>query len=198
MLRTALGLGLATLAAGAGAPAVDAPAGEASRAAGDPFAGMPDLEMEYYEVSGRTAAEIRASLNELRPTDPIRGIRVDGYTRWHLSWQIPRRPDGECRLDQAEIMFRVAVGLPRLVDTERIPLAVRQQWQSYIAALKAHEATHARYAYEGRKAVLRAFQGVDCAAAQEAAGDASEALERRNEEYDRLTQHGLTEGVRFP
>jgi predicted secreted Zn-dependent protease len=188
MMRIALGLGLAALAAGAGA----------APAAGDPFVGMPELEMEYYDVSGRTVAEIRASLNALRPTDPVRGIRVDGYTRWHLSWWIPRRPDGECRLDQAGITFRVAVGLPRLVDTDRIPPAVLQQWQGYIAALKAHEAIHARYAYEGRKAVLRAFQGSDCAAAFEAAGDARDALESRNDEYDRLTQHGLTEGVRFP
>jgi predicted secreted Zn-dependent protease len=179
-----IGLGLAALAA---APA-----------AGGPLDGIPDLEIRYYDVSGRTAADIRASLNRLRPADPATGQRVDGYTSWSLRWYIPGSPEGPCRLDRAEVTLALAVGLPRLARTDGVPPDVLQQWRRYVTALEAHEAVHARAAYGGIAAVLEAIHGAECATANDAASAVLEGLRREGDAYDRLTQHGMTEGAHFP
>lgn len=182
-LRIAFGLGLAALAA---------------PAAGGSLDGLPGLEVEYYDVSGRTAAEIRASLDRLRPTDPATGEHVDAYTRWYLSWSVPGGPNGECLLDEAEVEVEVTVGLPRLVDTATVPPAVLYRWQQYMAALEAHEGAHIRDVYRGRDEMLDAIQGSECADASAAARAVMEDVSRRNAEYDRATHHGQTEGARFP
>ncbi len=70
------------------------------------------------DVAGRTAAEIRASLNRNNASDPATGARFDAYTQWDMDWQIPGEREGPCRLNQAEVPLAITVGLPRLVDTE--------------------------------------------------------------------------------
>ena len=161
-------------------------------------AGVPGVEVRYYDVSGRTPAEIRASLNRSNRVDPHTGARVDAYTAWSLDWRVPYGPDGRCRLDRAEVTLKVEVGLPRLVRTDRVPPALLERWQRYRAALEAHEGTHARNAYQGRKAMLEAIRRAGAIGADEAADDVMDALRRRNAEYDRLTRHGATEGAQFP
>lgn len=195
-LRIVLGLGLVAMATGAGAP----PAADGVSAAAVPaaLAGIPDLKMRYYDVSGETAAEIRASLNRNNSTDPVTGAHFDAYTQWAFDWQIPGDPAGPCRLDQAKVTLEITVGLPRLADTETVPPELLQRWKRYRTALEAHEAGHARNALLGRKAVLAAIRSADCATADWAADDALVALDALNEDYDRLTQHGAIEGAYFP
>ena len=162
------------------------------------YDGMPDLAIDYYEVSGRTVAQIRASAMRAAPIDPASGHPVAGSTRWRLDWDAPTGPDGRCRLDQAEVTLDVAITLPRLVETDHVPPAVRQRWQRFVTAIKAHEATHARIAHEGREAMLRAIQHADCESAHQAAADAAAELDRWSADYDRATRHGETEGGHFP
>jgi predicted secreted Zn-dependent protease len=159
---------------------------------------MPGLRIEYYEVSGRTAEEIRASIDRLRPADPNTGVRVDAFTSWYMHWNVPGSPEGVCRTELAVVTVDVTVGLPRLADPGAVRPAVLQRWNRYLAALEAHEANHVRLAYEGRDAVLRAIRASDCANGPQAARAAMEEARRRNDEYDRLTQHGMTEGAHFP
>jgi predicted secreted Zn-dependent protease len=185
MLRTALCLGLATLVAG-------------SPAASSSFAGVPDVEVRYYDVSGRTPDEIRASLDRHRRTDPNTGLKVDAWTAWRLRWDVPGSLEGKCQPDKAVVTLDVTVGLPRLANSETVPPAVLQRWQRYIAAVTAHEANHVRIANAGRKAVLHAIHESDCAAGPQAAEDAMAAMDRRNDEYDRVTRNGWTEGAHFP
>jgi len=202
IVRAALGLGLAFLGLvflGLAflVAAASAPPG-ADGASDGLYDGMPDVEIDYYDISGRTVAQIRASARRVAPIDPLSGLRAGGYTRWHLDWDAPGGPDGRCRLDQAEVTLDVAITLPRLTKTHEVPPALLQRWQRYIRALKAHEATHARIAHEGREAMLRAIQRADCASAPEAAREAAAELERWSQDYDRATRHGVTEGVHFP
>lgn len=192
IVRAAFGLGLALLVAASSAP----PRADAS--SDGPFDGMPGVEIRYYDVSGRTVAQIRESGRRVAPLDPVTGAPVAGYTRWHLDWDAPDGPDGRCLLDQAEVTLHVVVMLPRLADTDDAPPAIVRQWSRFITALEAHEATHARIAHEGREAMLRAIRRADCATAPEAAAEAAAALDRWSADYDEATEHGLTEGVHFP
>ncbi len=192
--RIALGLGLVAIAPGAGVPPV-ADAGLAVPAA---FVGIPAITVRYYDVSGRTAAEIRASLNRNNAADPVTGVHFDAYTVPHIEWRIPGDPAGPCRVDRAKVTLELTVGLPRLVDTGSVPPGLLRRWKRYRAALEAHEAMHARNAVLGRKAVLAAIREAECATADRAGEDALADLDYLDESYDRLTRHGAVEGAFFP
>jgi predicted secreted Zn-dependent protease len=191
-VRAALGLGLAFFVSSAAAPprASDSPLGL--------YDGPANVEFRYYDVSGKTVAQIRSSGMRLSPRDPVSGKPFAGLTQWHLEWDAPDGPDGRCRLDRAEVTLDVIITLPRLTATGGVPPTVLRRWSRFITALKAHEATHARIAHEGREAMLRAIQRADCATAPAAAAAAAAALDRWSAAYDEATEHGLTEGVHFP
>lgn len=195
-LRIALGLGLVAMATGAGVR----PLADELNAAEVPAAltGIPGLKVQYYDVSGRTAAQIRASLNRSNRADPATGAHFDAYTAADIDWFIPGDRDGPCRLDRAKVTLAVTVGLPRLVDTEAVPPALLQKWLRYRAALEIHEAGHVRHALLGQKAVLAEIRHADCATADWAAEDALDALDYLDEDYDHLTRHGAIEGATFP
>ncbi len=142
----------------------------------------------YYDVSGRTAAEIRAAGARSGPIDPKTGGHVVGYTAWHLEWDAPGGPAGACRLDQAWVTLDVTITLPRLVETENTPPALLDRWRRFAAGVRAHEMTHARLAFEGREAMLRAIQRAECATAPRAASDAAAALQRRSDDFDRASE----------
>jgi predicted secreted Zn-dependent protease len=149
---------------------------------------MVDLTIEYYDVSGRTPAEINAAGSRSGPIDPKTGRRVVGYTAWHLDWDAPGGPGGPCRLDQAWVSLDITVTLPRLVETETTPPALLERWRPFVAGIRTHEMTHARIAREGREAMLRAIQRADCATAPRAARDAAVAIQRRSDDYDRAAE----------
>lgn len=198
MLRTALGFGLVLIATGTGpSPGLASLLAQDARPDESPLAGFPGLGRTYYHVSGRTAAQIGASLDRLDLTDSASGERIHAYTEWRLRWWIPEDGEGVCLLDQAEVQLDVTVSLPRLVNTAAVPADVLERWQRYLAALEAHEAVHVRNAYRARGAMLRAIRQADCAGAEAVAEEAMAALRRRDEDYDRQTGHGLAEGARF-
>ena len=167
-------------------------------AAGSPLAGIPDVDIQYYDVSGRNAREIREAMNRVRPTDPNDGHRVDALSRWRMGMGWPRRGPDVCLLDQARVRFQASVLMPRLVNAEALPAAVRARWQAYIAALEVHEAGHIRHAYENMPTVLAAIRASDCARAEEAGRAAIRAVGAWDAEYDRATRHGATQGATFP
>lgn len=203
MRLTAVILGLLAVV-GAGLPAASDVAAQAEPAAApvaavpSAFAGIPNVEIAYYDVTGKTPAAIRDSMNLLRPTDLNDGAKVDALNRWSFSWSYPRDADGACMLAQAELEFQAEVRLPRLADPAVVPESVRQRWQRYMTALEAHEAAHVRHAFEGRASVLEALRNADCATATDAGRSAIAQLTRWDVEYDRRTRHGVSEGARFP
>lgn len=166
--------------------------------AGGSFAGMPDVAVDYYDVSGRAVGEIRASLDRHRRADPNTGVYVEAWTAWKLRWDVPGSPEGRCRPEKAVVTLEVSVGLPRLARSEVVPPEVLQRWQRYIAAVTAHEANHVRIAREGRDAVLRAIHESDCVEGPQAARDAMATIGQLNDEYDQRTRNGATEGAHFP
>jgi predicted secreted Zn-dependent protease len=163
-----------------------------------PFAGIPDVDIQYYDVTGRNAREIREAMNRVRPTDPNDGQRVDALSRWRMGWGWPGRGAAVCQLDRARVMFNAIVLLPRLANADALPAALRARWQAYMAAVEVHEAGHIRHAYEAMPAVLAAIRASDCANAQEAGRAAVRAAGAFDPEYDRATRHGLSQGAHFP
>lgn len=175
-----------------------APGAAEPPAAGSAFAGLPNVDLQYYDVTGQNPREIREAMNRVRPTDPNDGLRLDALTRWRMGFGWPRRGPDQCVLDQARVNFSATVLMPRLVNAEALPQSLRTRWQTYIAALATHEAGHVRHAYEAVPAVLAAIRASSCAGAQEAGRAAVRAAGAYDAEYDRATRHGLSQGAHFP
>ena len=163
-----------------------------------PLAGIPNLDVEYYHVSGRSVAEIRAALNRVRPTDPNDGQRVDALNRWYISWRWPGNGRGGCDLRRTTIRFSATLRMPRLVNTATTPRVVLARWNAYRIALERHEAGHLRHAWENMGSVLRAIRRSSCAAANDNGRAAVRALARWDVSYDRRTRHGFRQGAHFP
>ncbi len=163
-----------------------------------PFAGIPNLELAYYDVSGSTADEIRRSLLARQPRDPNDGMPVAALSSWSIHWSWRASSDGGCDLSKPSIDFRGRTLLPRLVGERDLDPELRARWRAFLAAVHAHEARHVRYAYEHRKDVAAAIRASDCANADVAAAAAVRAIAQRDVDYDRTTHHGVTEGAVFP
>jgi predicted secreted Zn-dependent protease len=186
LLAAAAGLGLAGSATAVPPPATG------------PLAGIPNLDVQYYDVSGSSVAEIRAAINRVRPRDPNDGVAVDALNRWYISWRWPGDGRGNCLLGQTELRFTATLRMPRLFNSRRTPRAVVARWQAYVEALIRHEAGHLRHAYANMGSVLRAIRASSCATANEAGRAAVRALAQYDVDYDRATRHGFTQGAHFP
>ena len=106
LLLALAGLGLAISAAAEPPPA------------NGPLAGIPNLDVQYYDVSGSSVTGIRAALNRVRPRDPNDGIAVDALNRWYISWRWPGDGRGNCVLARTALRFTATLRMPRLVGAD--------------------------------------------------------------------------------
>lgn len=184
----------ANQAAAGTAPAAPAPPPSAETA----LAGIPNVERQYYEVSGNSLFAIRRALNRARPRDPNDGLGVDALSSWYIAWRWPVGADGSCDLANTELRFNARIRMPRLVETPDTPAAVRARWRAYAGALEGHEAQHIRHAWDNRGRVLAAIRVSSCANANRDGQAAIAELARGDVAYDQRTRHGATEGAHFP
>lgn len=162
------------------------------------LAGIPNLQIRYYDVRGTTPEAIRKSINAQRPRDPNDGKLVDAIARWRIGYGWRTGGPKECDLAGAKLTYTAEVTLPRLVDEARVPRRVLERWRRYMAGLLEHEAGHLRYPYEHLGDVAAAIRASSCEKAKDAASSAIAAIARRDIEYDRITRHGAAQGATFP
>ncbi len=156
-------------------------------------------KVAWYEVSGATVSELRASLDA---NTPVKGF--DAETKWWVDWRYRWKPDGQnCALTNVEVMLRVETTFPRLGSEQRPPVEVLGKWRDYSDRLMAHERNHARHGAQAAAdiyATLAAFTVAGaCSGIEDNANAAAMKLIRKanqaDEDYDRRTDHGATEGV---
>lgn len=158
----------------------------------DPFAGIPNITYQFYDVSGLDPRAIRASMDAERPIDPHDGKPDDAVTVWTYHWSYRDGPEG-C---EGKVRFSARVILPRLRGRVSAPVAAR--WRSYMARLRIHEAGHARIAYARIGDIQDAFRDASCTAADRQISTILSEVRQDNAEYDRRTDHGMRQGAVFP
>ena len=135
------------------------------------------------------------------------GRRFDGYTRWYVSWRYQySNSGGSCAIASVTTSVKVTMTLPRWSNESGGNSATRQQWARYLAALEQHEQGHRRHGVEAAHEVDRAIAAMPPAGSCDALGANANALgtsilRKYNQldlDYDRDTQHGATQGARFP
>ena len=165
-----------------------------------------------YDVSGTTAAEIARSIHESGPI--IDGKPYGGKTEWEGQWQIEySRPvdeegravqEGRCRISRVDVFIDLDVTLPRWESRGEAPRRLREKWDSFIEALRVHEYWHQQSILEGGEKIRNKLDGMaagDCKSlktrAEARAAEVIESVRKKNEQYDRETRHGATQGARW-
>lgn len=182
-----------TLAAPTIAPVID-PSGSAPNVV---VATVADAAMQYYDITGTTANELRTSINGSGPLDSG-GRRNDALAMWNIDWTWPLNPDSTCILSGATISTTITVTFPRWQPPAGTSAAVVQQWNTYEAALATHESGHVTFVLATAPDVLAAIKGATCATAEAAAQTVVGRIRQHDIDYDTETNHGFTQGAHFP
>jgi predicted secreted Zn-dependent protease len=163
-------------------------------------------EVEHYDIAGTTPADLRREMNANGPRG-AGGRRFDGYTRWRMSWRYRyHNRGGGCSIASVTTSVKVTMTLPRWTNESQASAAVRQHWARYLATLEQHEQGHRRHGMDAAAEIDRAIAALPKAATCDALGAEANATglrivrqyNQRDLDYDRDTEHGATQGARFP
>jgi predicted secreted Zn-dependent protease len=161
----------------------------------------------YYRITGRTADDLRAQMSRRGPTDYFTGKRYDAFTNWTFSWWYHDRVSaGECRFTSTEVELDLKYTYPRWRRPPGVSTSLVASWNRYLKALRNHESGHGVIAIGVARKLLadiRALAPRPSCRKLEAAADVlgAGAIERANKveaAYDTRTDHGATQGARFP
>ncbi|MHB8059718.1 MAG: DUF922 domain-containing Zn-dependent protease [Gaiellaceae bacterium] len=172
---------------------------------------QPGLTVETstarYTIHGRTAAALRAQMNRLGPLDKLSGRRYDGYAHWNFYWNIRHRlASGKCRITRADVLIELKYTLPRWQRPAGVSTALVGHWTRYLGALRRHENGHGTLATRAGRKMAEKLRLLDprasCSGLEAAADRAGEQgvarLNKAEAAYDVRTNHGATQGARFP
>ncbi len=158
---------------------------------------IPNAKMNYYGITGDSAAALREQMNALGPKDP-QSQHADAYTDWYVSWNWPGYGRADCDLSQVRVSYAITVTFPSwqpAVDTD--PELV-DHWQRYTQRLALHEKGHVDNIVKSERSMRQAVQRATCTTAEAAAQQVLESLHTFDTHYDQKTDHGATQGATFP
>lgn len=164
-------------------------------------------DVVHYDVIGSTPLEIRAVLARIGPLNIDGKQRFDAVTRWRVRWNYRYRDTAQgCTIASVSVNVDVTITMPRLkADASTSPTLARA-FAVYTEKLLLHENGHADIGIEAAKQIETGIRQLGPLPSCDALGQAANALgnalireaNRKDLEYDARTQHGRTQGARFP
>lgn len=164
------------------------------------------VDENYYDITGSTADELRAQLDQLGPLDPW-NERHDAQTDWFVSWSYPYADQADgCGTGPVTVEVNVTFTYPWWEPPATAAPDLVAHWEAYGEALRTHEDGHQQIGLETAWAVQQALNEVPpqatCAELDQLVDATGQQIldEFRQIEidYDRETDHGATQGARFP
>ncbi len=158
---------------------------------------IPGTTIIYYDISGSTESELRAQLDALGPVG-YDGYKGDSTTKWYIQWNWPGYRTNTCDLSAAAVSYDIQVIFPRWAPPENADPGLVAKWADYTRALAEHEKGHADFVVANYRSVTEAILAASCQTAEHAAQTALAAIRQHDLDYDAETNHGATQGARFP
>jgi predicted secreted Zn-dependent protease len=163
-------------------------------------------QLKYYDITGSSATQLRESLDRQRPVGPD-GMPHDAVTLWNIRWQYRTPTSADtCAVISFETSLEVVTILPRWTNEKDAESSLVARWRDYYAKLLDHEnghkaiatATAAALRDAGTKAPSHS-SCVELARSIDSVGTAIlEESRQKQRQYDTETEHGRTQGARFP
>jgi predicted secreted Zn-dependent protease len=160
------------------------------------------IDVQYYDVVGASSQALRAQLRERGPRDA--NGRWAAATRWNVSWSFPYLADEVgCVGGPVNVQVAISFTFPRWTTPTQGGPGLAERWQRYLDAVVQHEHGHRDIAVEGADALRLALASLPPTPTCEqfalnAQATADNFMTRYNErqvQYDRLTDHGATQGA---
>ena len=168
-------------------------------------AARDSFRIEYFDLRGSTARELRADLSRVGPVGET-GVRGDGYTQYDIAWRFSMElKDGACSAQDVEVDLAVTMRLPRWSPPAGVPSELRQTWERFSGDLRKHEDGHHKIARSAARAVKRKLkrriEAASCEALKAkmntAATDVLREYRAKQHEYDLETDYGRARGSRL-
>lgn len=151
----------------------------------------------YYDISGSSEIELRQQLDLLSPTG-FDNFKGDSTTNWNIYWNWGGYGTSTCDLNSAEVTYTVEVIMPRWTAPNNAPTELITKWNQYIKVLSEHEQGHVDFVVENYTIVEDAIKNATCDTAESVAQEALAVIRQHDIDYDAETDHGATQGARFP
>ena len=164
------------------------------------------FETIYYPVSGSTESEIKSQLKQFGPVDQY-GRKGDSYTDWYLKWNYPKLlSEGRCTRGPVTVSLEVKYTLPKLETLPINSTDLKTKWEKYSQNLAIHEEKHKDFAVEKANELLAKLNRVEsfanCNKLDSVTNSIGEGILSEIRDYDKQydleTDHGATQGARFP
>ncbi len=164
------------------------------------------LKINYYDISGRTASEIRKNLDRKSPVR-VSGASYDAHTKWYVRWNYRWNKSEElCTIVRVDVSVDVQMMMPKLKISNSFPEALAKKWDAYIQALLRHENGHkdigVRAAKKIENKILNMPSQRTCKQLEINANDIGNKIIKDfsviEKTYDRKSNHGMNDGAVFP
>ena len=161
------------------------------------------IHTSYYYVDGASASVLAAQIDRTGPAGAD-GKRYAGKTKWDVQWKFNHDQRGEtCTIKQVAVAIGIAQTLPKWRGEAKGAAALRTRWRQFVEALARHEDGHKQHGVAAGKEVEAALMAAkpagNCEDLAAAANAAAEAIVQRyqklDEDYDRKTGHGRSQGA---
>lgn len=161
------------------------------------------VQTTFYYIDGTSATMLAAQIDQKGPAGPD-GKRFAAHTKWNIQWKFRHAQEGvTCSMKDAAVLIGIAQTMPRWRGEGQGAAALNARWQKFVEALKRHEEQHKQNGIKAgaeiEKALLAVKPHSNC---EDLAGTANTAAEeivkkyqKLDQEYDRKTEHGRTEGA---
>jgi predicted secreted Zn-dependent protease len=158
---------------------------------------IENARLDYYSIFGSSESELRAQLDAKAPIG-YDGYKGDATTNWYIRWDWPGYGNSSCDLSKATVSIEIVVTFPRWAPPNNAPRDLVAKWDRFTRDLADHEQNHVDFVVDNYLTVLDAIRNATCQTADAAATSALEPIRQLDRDYDAATNHGETEGVRFP
>ena len=161
------------------------------------------MHTSYYYVNGPSASLLAAQIDRNGPPGAD-GKRYAGKTKWDVQWKFKHEQHGAiCGMKEVAVAIGVAQTLPKWRSEAQGAAALKTRWQQFIEALRRHEDGHKDHGLAAGKeietALLAAEPASNCEALAAAANSVANAIvmkyQKLDQDYDRKTDHGRSQGA---
>ena len=157
----------------------------------------------YYDVHGRTFAELRADMRRLGPK--VDGTSFVGETRSPMRWTWRTESTGSasCSIRDVTVFVNAQITLPRWTPPPDTEPGLATEWKRFLTALEIHESGHKDISAKAGREIVERLRGLSglCSTLGTRANDLARVIVDRasveQKTYDATTRHGLTQGTSF-